>query len=72
VEGFRVYAVRPDSVFGKLGIANGDTVVAVRDAGGDLLGAPTRDALARIRAATKLEVEIARGGRTLTLTYVLR
>lgn len=66
--GIKLYAIRPSSIYAKLGIANGDTITAVN--GHALTSA---DALlelhTKLRGSKKLEVELTRRDKPLTLHY---
>ena len=69
--GFKVYALRPTSLYGNLGLQNGDTIKAVN---GHPLVTP-EDALAvysSLRAAKQLEVEVERRGEPLKLEWLIR
>lgn len=68
--GFKLYAVRPSSLYAALGLHNGDTVVAVN---GLSLASPDTalDAYRRLRTADHLDLELRRRGEPLTLHYQL-
>jgi general secretion pathway protein C len=69
--GFKLYAVRPASVFARLGIRNGDTVTSVN---GLDLSSPD-DALevyTKLREASHLSVSVIRRGKPMTLSYNIR
>lgn len=72
-DGYKLYAIRPTSVFAKLGFSNGDTVTAIG-------GEPVTDAdklleiyakLRDLKQGAVVSVEITRRGKPLTLTYTL-
>jgi len=66
VIGFRIYAVRPNSLFGRLGFENGDTVVSIN--GFALTSAEKAlDVYTKLRDVTSLEFEVQRAGKTLQL-----
>jgi general secretion pathway protein C len=69
--GFKLYAVRPASVFAKLGIRNGDTVTAVN---GFALSSPdiALEAYTKVREASHLSVSVIRRGKPVTLNYLIR
>lgn len=68
--GFKLYAVRPDSLYAALGLRSGDTVVAVN--GLPVTNPDTAlEAYTRVRAADHLDVELRRRGQPLTLHYRL-
>lgn len=70
-DGFKLYAIRPTSIVGALGLKNGDTVRAIN-------GAPLTnldDALALYQSlgdATRFELDLTRRGRPVTLTIEIR
>jgi hypothetical protein len=69
--GFKVYAIRPNSLYAALGLANGDTLVSVDGTvldGGD----KGMEVYTRIRTAKEMKVEILRRGNALTITYKLQ
>ena len=70
-DGFKLYAVRPDSLLAALGLHNGDTVTAIN---GHLLGTPDHvlELYDRLRDAKVFTVTITRAGASLTLNYRVR
>jgi tRNA A-37 threonylcarbamoyl transferase component Bud32 len=70
-DGVKIYAIRPNTLYAKLGFDNGDTVHAIN-------GAPVtraEDALALHAGAAKgqaVYVEITRDGKPATIQYTLR
>ena len=69
--GFKLYAIRPDSIYAALGLQNGDTLVSVNDL--DLTSADKAlDAYTKLRDAKKLKVAIIRKGAQLTITYTIK
>ena len=70
-EGFKVFAIRPDSLFSKLGLTNGDVV---RRINGFEMNSPANalEVYARLRDASRIDVEIDRGGSSLRRTYSVR
>ena len=70
-EGFKLYAIRQDSLYGKLGLVNGDTLNSIN--GFELTSADKAlEAYTKLREATALEVEITRHGATTTLKYNIK
>lgn len=69
-DGLRLYAIRPSSVLARLGFANGDTVLAVNkhplNNADDWL-----DVYTKLRDAVRLEVELLRRGKPLTVTFAI-
>lgn len=70
-DGFKVYAIRPGSVLAALGLQNGDTIHGVN---GEALSSADRalEIYAKVRVASRLEVELTRRGRPVTLTIDIR
>jgi general secretion pathway protein C len=69
--GFRVYAIKPNSLFARLGMVNGDTIRAIN---GNEMSTPDQ-ALAlysKLRSASHLSLELERQGGRITLDYVIR
>jgi general secretion pathway protein C len=70
-DGFKLYAIRPSSVYAKLGLTNGDTLQSIN--GFDLESADKAlEAYTKLREATSLTVEITRRGKPMTLKYSIR
>ena len=69
--GFKLYAVRPNSVFSKLGFSNGDTLNGVN---GMQLNSMDRamEVYAKVRDASSIQVEVTRRGKPVTLNYTIR
>lgn len=66
--GFKLYAIRPASLFAALGFMNGDTLAKVN--GFELTSADKAlEVYTKLREATSLEVEVVRHGQKLTLDY---
>ncbi len=69
--GFKLYAIRPSSVFAKIGLANGDTIHAVN--GLDMSSADQAlEIYTRLRTANSLDVDVTRRGTELTLHYSIK
>ncbi len=69
--GFRLFAIRPNSIFGKLNLQNGDTIKAIN---GQEMNTPDA-ALAlysKLRNASHLSVQVERRGETVTMDYTIR
>jgi general secretion pathway protein C len=70
-DGFKLYAIRPGSVFARLGLANGDTLQSIN--GFELTSVDkVLEVYTKLREATSLEVEITRRGKPLLLRYSIR
>jgi general secretion pathway protein C len=69
--GFKLYAIRPDSVYSKLGLTNGDQLTAIN--GMELTTADKAlEVYTKLREATQLEVDIQRRGKPMTFKYSIR
>lgn len=70
-DGFKLYAIRPDSLFAVLGFMNGDTLQKVN--GLDITSADKAlEVYTKLRRATALEVELLRRGKPVKLDYRIR
>ena len=69
--GFKLYAIRPNSIFDKIGLQNGDTIKAIN--GNEMT---TPDAAlglySKLRSASHLSAQVDRRGATVTLDYTIR
>lgn len=70
-DGFRLYAVRPSSVYAKLGFANGDTIHAIN---GFELNSMDKamEVYGKLRDASALQVNLTRRGKPVTINYTVR
>ncbi len=70
-KGFKVYAIRPNSIFGKMGLQNGDTIKAIN--GNDMTTLDAAMALfSKLRNASHLSVQVERHNDTVPLDYTIR
>jgi general secretion pathway protein C len=69
-QGFKLFAMKPDSLFARLGMQNGDILQRVN---GLTLDGPERalEVYARLRSASRIELELDRNGQTLHKTYTV-
>lgn len=69
--GFKLYAVRPSSVYAKLGFSNGDTLHAIN---GMELNSMDKamEVYSKVRDASSLQVNVTRRGKPVTLNYTIR
>jgi len=69
--GFKLYAIRPNSIFGKIGLQNGDTVKSIN---GMEMSSPDQalGVYTKVRSASHLTVSVERRGETATLDYTIR
>lgn len=70
-DGFKLYAIRPSSIFALLGLHNGDTIQKVNHRALDAAD-HALEIYARERAAKLFVVEIVRRGSPLTLSYTVK
>jgi general secretion pathway protein C len=70
-EGIKLYAIRPNSPFAKLGLTNGDTLSSIN---GFELNSVDKglEIYSKLREATHLEMEVVRRGKPVTLKYTVR
>jgi general secretion pathway protein C len=69
--GFKLYAIRPQSIFGRIGMQNGDTIKQIN--GSDMTTPDAALALyTKLRNASHLSVQVERRGETVTLDYSIR
>ncbi|HUS63955.1 MAG TPA: type II secretion system protein GspC, partial [Kofleriaceae bacterium] len=69
--GFKLYAIRPSSLYARIGLLNGDTLTGVN--GFDLTSVDKAlEAYTHIRDASRLSVAITRRGTPITLTYTIK
>ncbi|MBA3542758.1 MAG: general secretion pathway protein GspC, partial [Deltaproteobacteria bacterium] len=70
-DGFKLYAIRPTSVYSKIGLTNGDTLQSIN--GFELTSADKAlEVYTKLREASALEVEITRRGKPFTIKYNIR
>ena len=68
--GFKLYAIKPSSIFAMLGIHNGDTLVAINDL--ELTSAEKAlTVYSTVKATSEFRVTILRQGVELVLTYII-
>jgi general secretion pathway protein C len=69
--GFKLYAIRPSSVYAKIGLMNGDTLSSIN---GFELTSPDKalEVYTKLRSATNLSVSATRRGKPITLNYTIK
>lgn len=69
--GFKLYAIRPSSVYAKIGLMNGDTLHAVN---GFELNSMDKalEVYTKVRESSSLSVSITRRGKPVTLNYTIK
>jgi general secretion pathway protein C len=69
--GFKLYAIRPSSVYAKIGLMNGDTIHAVN--GFELTSLDKGlEVYTKVKESSNLTVTITRRGKPLTLNYSIK
>jgi general secretion pathway protein C len=69
--GFKLYAIRPSSVYSKLGLSNGDTIHTIN--GFDLTSMDKAlEVYTKVKEANNLTVSVTRRGKPTTLNYSIR
>lgn len=68
--GFKLFAIRPDSIYARLGLKNGDILQRVN---GFTLDSPTQalEAYNHLRSSSRIELEVNRNGQVLRKTYAV-
>jgi hypothetical protein len=69
-EGFKLYAIRPGSLYYRIGLANGDTVQSINGHRLDSVD-KTLEVYTQLRDAKRLELGLVRRGKPLTLTITI-
>jgi general secretion pathway protein C len=70
-DGFRIFNIRPNSLFSKLGVANGDVLRRVN--GLEISGAEQAlQAFTQLKEASSINLDISRANRNLTLQFEVR
>jgi general secretion pathway protein C len=69
--GFKLYAIRPSSVYAKIGLRNGDTIHEIN---GFELTTPDKalEVYTKVREASNLSVQITRRSKPVTINYTIR
>jgi general secretion pathway protein C len=70
-QGFKLFAIRPDSLFSRLGLLNGDVV---RRINGFEMNTPANvlEVYLRLRETSQIEVELERNGSSIRKSYTIR
>lgn len=69
--GFKVYAIRPSSLFGKIGLQNGDTI---KNINGNEMSTPDQalQLYTKLRSASHLSLQVERRGESVNMDYTIR
>src|SRR6185436_6022524 len=70
-QGFKLFSIRPDSIYTKIGIQNGDVI---RRINGYDLNSPEKalEIYSKLKEANRIDIEIERNGSTVRSTYNVR
>lgn len=70
-QGFKLFSIRPDSIYSKIGVQNGDVI---RRINGFELNSPEKalEVYTRLKEASRIEIEIERNGAPIRKTYNVR
>jgi general secretion pathway protein C len=66
--GFKLFAIRPGSLYSKIGIQNGDVIKRIN---GETINSPDKalEAYARLKGSNQIQIDLERGGAKKTLNY---
>ena len=69
--GFKMYAIRPNSVYAKIGMQNGDTIHSIN---GFEITSPDKalEVYTKVKSANSLSVQITRRGQPVTMDYQIK
>jgi general secretion pathway protein C len=70
-QGFKLFSIRPDSIYTKIGIQNGDVI---RRINGYDLNSPEKalEIYSKLKEASRIDIEVERNGAVLQKTYNVR
>ena len=70
-EGFKLFSIRPDSLYSKIGIVNGDVIKRIN---GFEMNSPEKalEVYTKLKDANRIDIELDRNGQTLRKTYNVR
>ncbi len=68
--GFKLYAIRPSSIYAKIGLMNGDTILSVN---GLTLSSPDKaiETYKQVESAKRFTVQLTRRGKPVTIRYTI-
>ena len=69
--GFKLFSIRPDSIYSKIGIQNGDVIKRIN---GYDLNSPEKalEIYGKLKEASRVDIEIERNGTSMRKTYSIR
>lgn len=70
-QGFKLFSIRPDSIYTKIGIQNGDVIKRIN---GYDLNSPEKalEIYSKLKEAARIDIEVERNGSTVRKTYNVR
>jgi general secretion pathway protein C len=70
-EGFKLFSIRPDSIYTKIGVQNGDVIKRIN---GYDLNSPEKalEIYSKLKEASRIDIEIDRNGTSLSKTYTIQ
>lgn len=70
-QGFKLFSIRPDSIYSKIGVQNGDVLKRIN---GYDLNSPEKalEIYSKLKEASRIDIEIERNGATVRKTYNVR
>jgi general secretion pathway protein C len=69
--GIKLYAIRPSSIYSKLGLANGDTIHSINGFELDSLDKGL-EVYQKVKDASSLQVSVTRRGKPVNLNYSIK
>ncbi len=69
-QGFKLFSIRPDSIYTKIGIQNGDVIKRIN---GFDMNSPEKalEVYTKLKEANRIDIEIERNGATMRKTYAI-
>ncbi len=70
-QGFKLFSIRPDSIYSKIGVQNGDVIKRIN---GFDLNSPEKalEVYSKLKEANRVDLELERNGTTIRKTYNIR
>ena len=70
-QGFKLFSIRPDSIYSKIGIQNGDVIKRIN---GYDMNSPEKalEIYSKLRDASRIDIEIERNGQNINKKYNIR
>jgi general secretion pathway protein C len=70
-QGFKLFSIRPDSIYSKIGVQNGDVIKRIN---GFELNSPEKalEVYSKLKEASRIEIELERNGSSIRKNYNIR